>query len=71
MEQINYWIIVPFVIFFFLVSIPVAYIWLSPYLPKCACCSSKQLAATELTEGDVEANVNEEKPQQQHIPDSA
>ena len=53
METINYWIIVPFLIVFALVAVPIGYIWVEHFYQKLRCCSSKQ-EATKLEGTDVE-----------------
>ena len=59
MDSLNLWILIPFVLFFALVAIPVIYIWIHHYAGRWLCCTSKQNAkndeASEVATGTTEA----------------
>jgi hypothetical protein len=58
MDQVNLWILVPSLIIFALVSVPVVYIWIVHYSDKLLCCSSKQNKKEEEI-SDVETGTTE------------
>ena len=67
METINLWILIPYVVIFALVAIPVFYIWIHYYSAKLPCCASKQNDKVE--EGsDVETGTTE-APEQLSAPE--
>ena len=62
MDQINLWILIPFVVIFALVTIPVVYIWVTHYSAKFLCCASKQNGKVE--DGSDAATGTTEAPEQ-------
>ena len=42
METVNYWILAPLLIFLCLITVPIAYIWISVYGPKLRRISSEK-----------------------------
>ena len=58
MDQVNLWILIPSLILFALVTIPVVYIWVIHYSARILCCASKQNSKSEEV-SDVETGTTE------------
>ena len=60
MQTTNYWILAPFIIFFGLVAVPIAYIWISHYYAKLSGSASK-LPATLGKGDDIESQAQSDE----------